>query len=104
MTAALVLSAIAAGAVVGLVTLAAVMGWGGAMTTLQRLGLCATAAGLVGAGAGRAAQSPVGWFDVLFLAGLALYLGRTYGPAIWRRADAVDGLADGVIRFPKRAP
>lgn len=104
MSPALILSAIVAGVIVGLIALAAVIGWGGTMATTQRLGLCATAAGLVGAGLNRAMQAPVGWFDVLFLAGLALYLGRTYGPAICRRADAVDGLADGAIRFPKRAP
>lgn len=102
MTLALVLASIAGGAVAGLVILAAVVGWGGPMTTLQRLGLCGMAAGLVGAGMDRVLQQPVGWFDVLFLAGLGLYLARTYGPAILKRADALDGAVDGRLHFPTR--
>lgn len=99
---ALAVSAVLAGALVAIVTLAAVMGWGGPMTRPQRLGLCAAAAGLVGAGIGRAMQGPVGWFDGLFLGGLVLYLAATYGAAILRRADRCDGVADGRIRMPRR--
>lgn len=87
---------------VGIVILAAVMGWGGEMSRTLRLGLCAMAAGLVGAGVSRAMQAPVGWFDVLFLVGLVVYLARTYGPAILKRADECDGVADGRIHFPTR--
>ena len=99
---ALAAAGLLAAALVAIVVLAAVLGWGGPMTTPQRLGLCATAAGLVGAGIGRAAQGPVGWFDALFLAGLVLYLAATYGRAIWARADRCDGVADGRIRMPRR--
>lgn len=99
---ALAAAALLAAGLVAIVMLSAVLGWGGPMTTAQRLGLCATAAGLVGAGIGRAMQGPVGWFDVLFLAGLVLYLGATYGRAIRARADAADGAPDGHIRMPRR--
>lgn len=99
---ALAVSGLLAVALVAMVALAAVLGWGGPMTTAQRLGLCATAAGLVGAGIGRAMQLPVGWFDALFLGGLVLYFVATYGRAIWTRADRLDGAADGRFRLPRR--
>ena len=102
MNLALILAGMAGTLIIGFIVLAAVLGWGGAMTTLQRLGLCATAAGLVGAAISRTMQQPVGWFDVLFLAGLGLYLARTYGPAVLKRADACDGVPDGQIHFPTR--
>lgn len=98
----LLLAGLAGGAVVGIVILAAVMGWGGEMSRTLRIGLCAMAAGLLGAGIGRAVQAPVGWFDVLFLVGLAVYLARTYGPAILKRADECDGVADGRLHLPTR--
>lgn len=99
---ALAVAGLLACALVAIVGLAAVLGWGGPMTRAQRLGLCGAAAGLVGAGIGRAAQAPVGWFDALFLAGLVLYLAATYGRAIWSRADRCDGVTDGRIRLPRR--
>lgn len=99
---ALALAALLAAGVVAIVALAAVLGWGGPMTRAQRMGLCGMAAGLVGAGLGRAGQAPVGWFDVMFLAGLALYLGAAYLPAIWRRADGADGVEDGRIGGARR--
>lgn len=95
----LILAGAAGLTVVVIIVLAALLGWGGAMTTAQRVGLCAIAAGLIGAGIGRATQAPVGWFDTLFLGGLAVYLAATYGPGIWRRADAADGREDGRIRW-----
>jgi len=103
MNAQLVLAGLAGAVIVALVVLAAVMGWGGQMSRTLRLGLCAMAAGLVGAGVGRAMQAPVGWFDVLFLGGLVVYLGRSYGAAILSHADACDGAADGRLNFHRRA-
>jgi hypothetical protein len=95
---ALGVAAVLGAGVVAQVGLAAVMGWGGPMTSSQRLGLCATAAGLVGAGVGRALQHPVGWFDVMFLGGLSLYLAANYGRAILERADDVlDDVSDGRV-------
>lgn len=102
MTLEFILAGLAGALVVGFIVLAAVMGWGGAMTAVQKVGLCATAAGLVGAAISRALQQPIGWFDVLFLVGLAVYLARTYGPAILKRADECDGVADGQLHFPTR--
>lgn len=104
MSPALVLAGLAGFTVVGIVVLAAVFGWGGQMSRTLRIGLCAMAAGLVGAGVGRAIQAPVGWFDVLFLGGLVVYLGRTYGPAILHRADSCDGTADGRLQLPRWHP
>ncbi len=101
MTPQLILAGLAAVAVVGIIVLAAALGWGGKMSRTCRLGLCTMAAGLVGAGVGRATQAPVGWFDVLFLIGLALYLARSYGPAIVHHADAADGAVDGRFDFPR---
>jgi len=95
----LILTGAAGSVVVLTIVLAAVLGWGGVMSLAHRLGLCAVAAGLVGAGIGRATQAPVGWFDALFVAGLAVYLVASYGPAIRRRADAADGAEDGRVRW-----
>jgi len=91
----LALSAIAGVVVVGVICLAAA--WG-QTTRLQRWGLVLVASGFVGAAADRALQRPVGLFDVMMLMGLALYLVITYGPAIWKRADALDGHQDGQIK------
>lgn len=101
MTPQLILAGLAGFAVVGIVVLAAALGWGGEMSRTLRFGLCAMAAGLVGAGVSRAMQAPVGWFDVLFLVGLVVYLARSYGPAIIHHADAADGAADGRFDFPR---
>lgn len=98
----LILCGLAAFAVVGIVVLAALCGWGEARSLGQRLGLCGLAAGLVAAGIDRALMRPVGWGDLLFLGALALYLAFTYVPAILRRADALDGVIDGRISLPIR--
>ncbi len=100
----LLIAGLAGMLVVAIVVMAAILGWGGSIGVLQRFGLCALAAGLVGAGAGRALQRPVGWFDVLFLAGLGLYLAANYGRAIWMRADALDGAADGRVSLSPGRP
>lgn len=99
MTLPLILAGAAGILIVATIALAAVLGWGGPMTLVQRVGLCGAAAGLVGAGIGRAIQAPVGWFDALFMAGWAAYLVASYGPAFWRRADAADGREDGLVRW-----
>ena len=96
----LIAAGLAGGVIVGVICLAAVMGWG-QMTRFQRWGLIWLAAGLVGAAADRALQRPVGLFDVLMLSGVAVYLVATYGPAIWQRADAADGAADGRVSLNK---
>lgn len=93
----LALSALAGVMVVGVICLVAVLRWG-ETSRLQRWGLVSLAAGFVGAAADRALQKPVGLFDVMMLMGLALYLVITYGPAIWKRADALDGHRDGQIK------
>lgn len=104
MNAPLLLAALAGTLVVAVVVMAAVLGWGGSIGVLQRVSLCSLAAGLVGAGFDRVLQRPVGWFDTLFLAGLALYLAANYGRAIWLRADALDGDADGRVNLPGGPP
>lgn len=73
--------------IVGIVVLVSLMGWGGKVHWLQRLTLCAIAAGLVWAGPGRMFNWAVGTGDLLFLAGIAGYFLITYGPLIWTRAD-----------------
>lgn len=101
MNAPLLIAGVAGMMVVAVIVMAAVLGWGGRIGVLQRVSLCSLAAGLVGAAADRALQRPVGWFDVLFLIGLALYLARSYGPAIVHHADAADGAVDGRFDFPR---
>lgn len=100
----LVAAGVAGGVIVGVICLAAVMGWG-QMTRFQRWGLIWFAAGLMGAAADRALQRPVGLFDVLMLTGAALYLVTTYGRSILARADMMDGSRDGRWSFKaKRQP
>ena len=100
----LIAAGIAGSVVMGVICLAAVMGWG-QMTRFQRWGLIWLAAGLMGAAADRALQRPVGLFDVLMLTGAALYLVTTYGPAILHRMDLLDGSRDGRWTFKaKRQP
>lgn len=105
MSPALIIAGVIGVSVVAQVIMAAVLGWGGPMSAAQRLGLCATAAGLVGAGVGRASQQPVGWFDVLFLGGLGVYFAANYGAAILQRADdALDGVGEAAKPAPPRPP
>lgn len=96
----LLLCILAGAMIVGIIVLAAILGWGGPMPWPQRLGLCAVAAGLVGASPDRFLQRPVGLFDLILLAGLVLYLAASYGAAIARRADALDGRPDGRLQPP----
>lgn len=96
----LIAAGLAGGVIIGVVCLAAVLGWG-QMTRFQRWGLIWLAAGLMGAAADRALQRPVGAFDVLMLTGVGLYLVATYGQQIISRFDAMDGAQDGRIELDR---
>lgn len=82
---------------------ALLLGWGERLNLLQRLGLCALAAGMAAAAPGRWSAGGVGWGDVLFLAGILAALVGTHGAAAYRRADALDGVLDGRIGRPGSA-
>lgn len=92
----LTLATIAAAVLVALLVLL-LMGWGGRFRLAQRVGLAAAGAGLLWAAVPRFQGAPPGAGDVLMLAGWATYLAATYGPAIWRKADSLDGHIDGRI-------
>lgn len=95
---------IIAAAVVGMIVLIALMGWGGMMKRLERIGLFLMGAGLLWAGPVRLLGGGVGPGDLLFVLGLFLHLWALYGPSLWLRADAVDGKVDGkVLSFPRSA-
>lgn len=96
------LSAAAAAFVVGIVVLAAVIGWGARVTRFQRLGLCVMAAGLVWAAPARLFGAAPGLPDLMFLTGLALYLAARHGRHIMSRADRLDGAEDGRISLSPR--
>ena len=95
-----VLCALIAAVLVGLVVLL-LIGWGGLLTRLQRLGLSTMASGLVLAAVPRLAGNGPGLGDLLFLGGIVLFLGATYLPAIWRHVDGLDGAVDGRIGRPR---
>lgn len=97
------LSAAAAAFVVGLVVLAAVIGWGARVTRFQRIGLCIMAAGLVWAAPARLFGAAPGLPDLMFLSGLALYLAARHGNHIMTRLDRLDGAEDGRISLSPRA-
>lgn len=91
------LSIVAAALVIGTVCLL-LLGWGGLLGFIQRLGLALFAAGLVLAAIPRFTGRPPGWGDLIMLAGLALYFCATYGPRILRHVDGLDGAVDNHIR------
>lgn|SRR5690606_33884617 len=97
------LSAAAAAFVVGIVVLAAVIGWGARVTRCQRTGLCIMAAGLVWAAPARLFGAAPGLPDLMFLSGLALYLAARHGKHIMDRVDRLDGVEDGRITLPASA-
>ena len=105
-----VISALAAGVIVLTVILTAHFGWGGRVSLLERVALTLMAAGLALAGPERFLGRGVGLGDLMFLTGLALHLLRLYGPAMWRKADSLDGAIDGRVtnrvrvRRPASAP
>lgn len=95
-------------AIVSMVVLVSLMGWGGATGRVQRVSLCVMAAGLVWAGPARLFGQPPGLGDLMFVCGIAVHLATVYGPRIWRRAAALDGVDDGRVDFnrargPRRA-
>lgn len=98
------LSAAVAAFVVGIVLLAAVIGWGARVTRFQRIGLCVMAGGLVWAGPGRLFGLAPGLPDLMFLSGLALYLAARHGHHIMTRVDRMDGVEDGRLNLRPSAP
>lgn len=93
----MIVSMLLGGLVVAVVLVVALLGWGGKVGPIQRYALCALAAGLAWAGPARALGMAPGPGDLLFLAGLVVYLLATYGPPIFRHVDALDGNRDGQI-------
>ncbi|PHY13393.1 hypothetical protein CSW58_06080 [Caulobacter sp. B11] len=93
----LVVSVVLAAAVVLMIATIALLGWGGVLSQAQRLGLAAVAAGIAWAGPGRALGRGPGLGDLLMLLGLVVYLAATYGPALFHKADGLDGVTDGRI-------
>lgn len=90
--------ALAAGAVCAL--LVGLLLGRGVFDFWQRLGLSATAGGLIAAGVPRLLGRPPGWADLLFLAGLLLFFSRTYGGLLFKNLDGLDGVIDGRLRLP----
>jgi hypothetical protein len=81
----------------------AVLGWAGLVPTGQRAGLYILAAGLLWAGPTRFLAKPgPGLPDLVFLVGVALLLGATYGRAVVAHLDALDGRADGQVGWRRR--
>ncbi len=89
--------------IVGTVVLVALMGWGGPLRLVQRIGLLGVAGGMAWAGPGRWAGEPLGLGDLVLLASLLGFLISTFGPALLAHADAADGAADGRVSWPRRA-
>lgn len=84
-------------AVVAMVTAAGLLGWAGHIGRWQRIGLSLMAGGLAWGGIGRSLGKPPGVGDLLFLAGLGLYLWLAHGRAIKQTVDGLDGAVDGRI-------
>lgn len=90
------LAALAAVGVVATIIMV-VHGWAGRLTRVVRLALCLMGAGLAWAGPARFLGYGPGLGDLIFIAGVGLHLAALYGPALWRRADGLDGAVDGRI-------
>ena len=88
--------------IVLVVVLAALIGWGERVTRWQRNGLLLMSAGLIWAAPARFWGYDAGLPDLMFLAGLALYLVARHAKHILHRADALDGIEDGRVRWPRR--
>lgn len=93
----------AAFAIVSLIVAVALFDWGGALNRWQRRGLLALAGGLAWAGPARFLGEPPSMGDLLFLVGLLTYLCATYGPTLYRKADLLDGTADGKVHVASLA-
>ncbi len=96
------LSAAAAAFIVGVVVMAAIVGWGARVTRCQRIGLCVMAGGLVWAAPARLFGAGPGLPDLMFLSGLALYLAARHGRQIMERVDRLDGVEDGRVSWRRR--
>ena len=96
-----VLSLVVGLAIVAMVVLTALMGWGGPTNRVQRVSLCVMAAGLAWAGPARLFGQPPGLGDLMFVGGIAVHLATVYGPRIWRRFAALDGEDDGRVDFSR---
>lgn len=77
------------------------LGWGGLLTLLQRVGIATFACGFVLAAIPRFLGRPPGWGDFIMLAGLVLYFGTTYAPKIIQHVDGLDGIVDGRLGRPR---
>lgn len=86
-------------AVVVMVVLISLMGWGGPVGRVQRISLLVAATGLTWAGPARLFGHPPGAGDLMFVGGIVVHLATVYGPAIWRRAAALDGVDDGRLEW-----
>ena len=96
------LSAAAAAFIVGVVVMAAIVGWGARVTRCQRIGLCVMAGGLVWAAPARLFGAGPGLPDLMFLSGLALYLAARHGRQIMERVDRLGGVEDGRVSWRRR--
>jgi hypothetical protein len=92
---------LAAAATLGAIVCLLLLGWGGLLTRLQRLGLALFVAGMVLAAIPRFMGLPPSWGDFTMLAGLALYFGATYAPKILAHVDGLDGQIDGRLGRPR---
>lgn len=100
-----VLSVVLGLAIVSMVVLIALMGWGGPVGRVQRVSLCVMAAGLAWAGPARLFGQPPGVGDLMFVGAICVHLATVYGPSIWRKAAALDGTDDGRLDLsPSRSP
>jgi hypothetical protein len=73
---------------------------GGVIDFWQRAGLTTALCGLMVAGVARLlGYLPNAW-DLLFMVGLLLYFGRTYGGHLFGTLDGLDGVKDGRLRLP----
>ncbi|WP_292051620.1 MULTISPECIES: hypothetical protein [unclassified Brevundimonas] len=86
--------------IVGVIVLTAIVGWGARVTRCQRVGLIVCASGLVLAGPSRFYGQPVGYADLMFVGGLAVYLLGRNLKFILRKADGLDGVEDGRLALP----
>jgi hypothetical protein len=97
------LCALAAGCYIAVVG-ALLIGWGGHFSLPQRISLGLSASGIVGAGIPRLMGNPPGAWDFMFLGGLVAFFVATYGPAIFRNLDGLDGVFDGRFHFRRNRP
>lgn len=96
------LAAVLAAAIVGIILLASVVGWGARVSCWQKRGLLMAAACVVIVMPGRLLTHEVGLGDAALLGGMETYLWARHGKHILKRADGLDGAVDGRIGLPRR--